>query len=170
MLHPLDGAFVQRRMDTKYGASRPPCAVRAEDTVTNSMDDTCVRFLVAPAQSTRNDSAAYAPRSLAVDARRKRLCDVYRNVDELQDMRYIVTVPACLMHVTRAGMRHVFAIGSVRIRGMPVALVSTREVGALLFEVVRNTCDLEPRHCTRLVAHMCKNDNIATEWLACFGP
>lgn len=169
MLHPLDGAFVQRRMDSKYGSARSPCAVRADDTVTDAMDAMCIRFLAAPAQSTRNDSMAYVPRSLAVDARRKHLCDVYRNTGELQDLRYIVTVPTCLSHVARAGMRHVLAPGAVRIHDIPVAVVSTREVGALLFEVVRNTCDLEPRLCARLVAHMCRNDAVAMEWLVCFG-
>lgn len=169
MLHPLDGAFVRRRMDAKYGSSPPPCAARAEDVVTDVVAGTCVRFLPTPAQSTRNDSVVYVPRSLPVDARRTHLCDVYRNADELQDLRDIVTVPPCLTHLVRTGMRHVTAPGPVRIHGIPMAVVSTREVGALLFEVVRNTCDLEPRHCTRLVAHMCRNDAVAREWSACFG-
>lgn len=170
MMLPLDDAFVHRRMDAKYGSAPwSPCAVRAEDTTPDPMDGTRIRFLVAPAQSTCNDSATYVPRSLAVDARRKHLCDVYRNADELQDLRYIVTVPTCLAHVARAGMRHVLTPGTVRIHDLPAAVVSAREVGALLFEVVRNTCDLEPCRCARLVAHMCKNDAVAMEWLACFG-
>jgi len=169
MLHPLDDAFVQRRMGAKYGSTRSPCAVRAEDTVTETLDDMCIRFIVAPVQGTRNDSVVYAPRLSDVDARREHLCDVYRNTVELQDLCDIVTVPACLMHIVRAGMRHVFEPGPVRIHDTLVAVVSTRDVASLLFEVVRNTCDLEPRRCTRLVAHMCKNDAVATEWLACFG-
>jgi hypothetical protein len=155
-------------MDAKYGSA--PCAVRAKDTVTvDAMDDACIRFLVAPAQSTHHDAAAYVPRSLAVDARREHLCNVYRDVAELQDLRDIATVPTCLAYVARVGMRHVFAPGPVRVRDVPVAVVSTREVGGLLFEVVRNTCGLEPRRCARLVAHMCRKDAVAMEWLACFG-
>ena len=94
---------------------------------------------------------------------------MYRKAGDLQDLRDIVTVPACLKHVARAGMRHVLAPGPVRIHDIHVAVVSTREVGALLFEVVRNTCGLEPSRCTRLVAHMCNTNAVAMEWLTCFG-
>jgi len=169
MLHPLHDAFVQRRMDVKYGSA--PCAVRTEEAdTTQTSDGVCIRFLAPPEkEGTCRDVVEYAPRSRAVDARRRHLCDVYRSTGELQDLRDIVSVPPCMMHVVRSGMRHVFAPGPVRIHDMIVALVSTREVGALLFEVVRNTSDLEPRHCTRLVAHMCKTDAVAMEWLACFG-
>ena len=171
MLHPLDDAFMQRRLDAKYGTARSPCAVRTEDTVaSNVLDDMRIRFLCVPTQGDPlNGSAAYIPRALAVDARRERLCDMYRRAGDLQDLRDIVTVPGSLEHVARAGMRHVLVPGPVRIHGKHVAVVSTREVGALLFEVARNTCGLEPRRCTRLVAHMCKTDAVAMEWLACFG-
>ena len=123
----------------------------------------------APVEGTLRVSVVYAPRSHAMDSRRQHLCDVYRSADELHDLRDIVTVPTCLMHVVRAGMRHVLSPGPVRIHDMIVAVVYTRDVGALLYEVVQNTCDLEARRCTRLVAHMCKNDTVAMEWLACFG-
>ena len=171
MLHPLDDAFVRRRMDAKYGSTRSPCAGRTEDPVViDAVDDMRLRFLNAPAQSDSHKRfVAYVPRSLAVDARRERLCAAYINVDELQDLRDIVTVPSCLTHVARAGMRRVLAPGPIRIHDIHVAVVSTREVGALLDEVVRNTSGLEPSRCTRLVAHMCKTDAVALEWLACFG-
>ena len=169
MLHSLDDAFVQRRMDVKYGSVSG--AVRTEVTNTiQTSDGACIRFLAAPdEEGACHGGMEYKPRLHAVDARRKHLCDVYRNAGELQDLRDIVSVPPCMMHVVRSGMRHVFTPGPVRIHDTIVALVSTREVGALLFEVVRNTGDLEPRHCTRLVAHMCKTDAVAMEWLACFG-
>lgn len=171
MLHPLDDAFVQRRMDAKYGSTRSPCAGRTEDPVAiDAVDDMRIRFLHVPAQSdSHKRSVAYVPRSLAVDARRERLCAAYRDVDELQDLRDIVTIPSCLTHVARAGMRRVLVPGPIRIHDVHVAVVSTREVGALLDEVVRNTGGLEPSRCTRLVAHMCKTDAVALEWLACFG-
>lgn len=123
----------------------------------------------APVEGTLDMSIVYAPRLHSVDSRRQHLCDVYRNADELQDIRDIIAVPTCLTHIVHAGLRHVFSPGPVRIHNMFVALVSTRNVGALLYEVVQNTCDLEARHCTRLVAHMCKNETVAAEWLACYG-
>jgi hypothetical protein len=169
MLHPLDDAFVQRRMDAKYGSVRLPSAVCTTETLAYATDDTFIHFIDAPVEGTLGVSVVYAPRSNALDSRRQRLCDVYRCAGELLDLRDTITVPACLMHIARAGMRHVSSPGPVRIHDMLVAVVSTRNVGALLYEVVRNTCDLEARRCTRLVAHMCKNDAIATEWLACFG-
>ena len=94
---------------------------------------------------------------------------MYNDVGELRDLCHIATVPVCLTHVARAGMRHVPIPGPLRIHGIYVAVVSTREVGALLFEVVRNTRGLEATRCTRLVAHMCTTDAVAMEWLACFG-
>lgn len=157
-------------MDDKYGSARLFSALCTAETIAADMtDETSIRFLDAPVEKTRGVSVLYAPRSYAVDLRRQHLCDVYRSADELQDLRDIVTVPTCLLHVVRAGMRHVFSPGAVRIHDMLVAVVSTRDVGALLYEVVQNTCDLEARYCTRLVAHMCKNDAVAAEWLACFG-
>ena len=132
-------------------------------------DETSIRFLDAPVEMTLGVPVVYAPRLHAVDSRRQHLCNVYRNADELQDLRDIIAVPTCLTHIVHAGMRHVFSPGAVRIDDIFVAVVSTRSVGALLYEVVQNTCDLDARCCTRLVAHMCKNDAVATEWLACFG-
>lgn len=165
----LDDAFVCSRLDAKYGPVVVPRAVREGGSESETVDTTCIRFFAVPIERSRNASVVYVPRPHVVDARRRRFCDVYRDAAELQDLRNIVVVPTCLMHVARAGMSRVIASGPVRIHGNIIAVVSSREVGALLYQVVLNTTGLEPRFCTRLVAHMCKNEIVANEWLTCFG-
>ena len=167
MLHSLDDAFVRTRLDAKYGVSQSVFPVTSQ--MGETMDEQPLRFTPTPSEPTRDITTVYAPRLHLVDERRARLLDLYRNTFELQDLRDIVSIPTSLTHITRCGLRHVRTSGQVRIDGQVVVIVPSREVGALLFQVARNTSGLQPSSCTRLVSHMCHNEVVASEWIACFG-
>lgn len=168
MLHSLDDAFVCARLDAKYGVSHTIFSVPSVIYEDSSVDEKPLHFAPLPSERVRNTTAVYVPRLHPVDDRRTRFLNVYRNVSALQDLRDISSVPTTLAHVARPGLRHVLTSGPVRMNGTVIAVVSSREVGALLVEVVRHTSGLQEILCTRLVAHMCNNAGVAMEWIACF--
>lgn len=106
-----------------------------------------------------------------MDVKRERLLNVYRHAPEIQDIRSIGSVPPSLVRLTHARMKRNSSdlAPVVSIDGEMVALVASRQMGALLVEVVRNTLGLSASACVRLVVDMCTHEAIAREWLECFG-
>lgn len=168
MLATLNAQIMETRLDAKYGARRRCTVTKTESTAIDEPMASTVRFCPLPKPSVVG-VGAYTPRPTSLDARRKAFVDTYIDCPDLQDVRHICTVPASLTSIARWGMRDVVRPGPVHVGGDVVALVSSRQVGALLVEVTRNTSDLPSHKCTRLVMHMCTNDAIAREWLECFG-
>ena len=165
MLSTLNAQVIESRLDAKYGSRR--CT---ETKKTLDVDDaTASRVRFCPLPDPVDNVATYIPRRTSLDVRRTVLVDTYLHCPDLQDVRHVRTVPPSLTGIARWGMRDVSRPGPVRVDDDVVALVSSQEVGALLIEVARSTFGLPPTKVTRLVMHMCTNDAVAREWLACFG-
>ena len=147
---------VQARLDCKYGR-RCPNSNRSGGTIHSPR----LYFLTLPADDAGNEGdGQYTPcPHPRIDARRAQLVRVYTNAADLHDIRKITCVPPSLLpiaHAANAGLNDVSS--------------AEDKVDALLMEVHRTLRDLLPLNkCARLVAHMCKNEQIASEWFACFG-
>lgn len=165
MIDALDAHTIALRLADKYGRPPPPIATKSSNKVAATL-----RFCPLPNLPV-DVGARYNPRPFPVDERRRRFLETYHNMPEdTTDLTDIRRVPSSLTSVASwsngddvTNEQHVHLATDV------VVSVSSLKVGCLLVEVARNTVGLPPKKCTRLVRHMCHDDQVAREWLNCFG-